>query len=97
MGISLNIHKIAHLYAARLTDTPYVVTCQVEEHHMFRTLFRVFLEFLRETLVGLFIDATRACSGNRANSYFVVLVAYQQLRRGSYHMEIVQIEEKHVR
>ena len=91
MGIAFNFHELTYLDAAWDTHSSHVVACEINEHDVFSLLFGVVFQLFRESLIALLIAAAWARASNGANSDLVLLEAYQQFRRGSYDVKVMQI------
>src|SRR4051794_5064849 len=82
---------------AVLADAAKVVARQVDEHHVLRALLLIRQEGLRQLLVLVDGRSTRAGSGDRALDDLPARDRYEDLRRGACDLEVLEVEEVHVR
>ena len=92
MAVALHAKRVGYFDRANLRDTPDVIARQVNQHHMFGTLFGVVDELLLGRLVQLRGGASRAGASQRADGHFGrafdQLLAHQDFRARAHHMKV---------
>ena len=95
--VALYHHFFADFHRAGLADAADVVAAEVYQHHVFGDFFFVRQQFFFQRQVFFCRFAAFARAGQRAHGNGIALFARQYFRRGADDVEVVQIQQVHVR
>ncbi len=96
MGIALDDHQVRDLHGADFGHPPQVVSTQVDQHQVFRSLLRVMQQFVRQLSIFLLGLATRFGPGDGAQRGDIVFKTHHGLRGRSNQNRVAKVEEKKV-
>ena len=95
--VGLDAHEGLDLDRAVLAHAPEVVAAEVDEHHVLGALLLVGQQLGGDPLVLLGVGAARAGAGDRAGGDVAAGDGDQRLGRGADDLEVLEVEEVHVR
>ena len=95
--VALDHHFFADFDRAGFADAANVVAAKVDEHDVFGDFFGICQQFLFERFVFFRGFAAFACAGERAHGDGVALDAGEDFRGGADDVEVVEVEQVHVR
>jgi hypothetical protein len=97
VAVALDLHVLARRDRARSRDAAEVVAPEVHEHHVLGALLGVGEQVAR--LLEVLLDRVRARprAGDRALPHGAAGHGHERLRRGARDLEVLEVEEVHVR
>ena len=101
LRIALNGILVYHANGARFGDTANVIACQINQHQVLGSFFRIMQKVFGKSAVVLHINSSGASSRNRSNrrdpSSVTQLLPHQNFRRSSDNKVVSKVVEVHVR
>ena len=97
MGVSLDDELVGHLDAADSGHAAAVVAAEIEQLQMLCALLFVRQQVALQFQVLRHVGAALAGTGDRPHGDGLVLEAHQNFGRRPNHVEVLEIEEEHVR
>jgi len=97
MGIALDHQLFRQTHRPGYRDATQIVATKIDQHDVLGNLLFVGQQFLAQRLVFGNTLAPRPCAGNGPLGELALLEAHQDLRRGTHHGQITEIQMVHVR